>query len=101
MEKYQETIHNIYYDGNIKTDHRVILLMPEDVAKHFSLPKFTCPVAWTLREIFDNDITTRDKFSLNCLGMEKGKSGGLFMVLKTVMEVAQDYTFLNCVSPIP
>ena len=52
-------------------------------------------MAWTLREILDNDMTTRDKISLNWLGMEIGKSGGLFMVMKTVMEVAQDYTFLN------
>ena len=33
--------------------------------------------------------------------MAKGTSGGLSMILKTRLEVAQDYTVFNYVPPIP
>ena len=48
-----------------------------------------------LREVLNNDITPRHKTTLNWLVMEKGKSGGAYIMLKTVMEVAQDCTVLN------
>ena len=35
--------------------------MPEDMEKHFSFPNFTPPVLGTLREVLDNDTTTREK----------------------------------------
>ena len=54
-----------------------------------------------LREIIENYITTRDKISLNGLGMKKVKSGYVSMMLKTGMEVAQYYTVFNYVPPIP
>ena len=58
-------------------------------------PNLTPPVSWTLRGVLENDTTKTDKFSLNGLGMTKGESGGVSMMLKTVMEVAQDYSVLN------
>ena len=75
--------------------------MPEDVENHFLLPNSTTPMTGTLREVLDDDITPRDKVSLNGLGMTKGKSGGLSMMLKTGMEVAQDCTIFNYRPPIP
>ena len=38
----------------------------------FSFPKFTVPGMYTLREFLDNDTKTRDKMSLNRLGVFKG-----------------------------
>ena len=52
-------------------------------------------------EALENDTTTRDKISLNWLGIKKSKSGGASMMLKTVMEVAQDYTVFKYKPPIP
>ena len=54
-----------------------------------------------MREIIDNDTTTRDKISINGLGMKKSKSGGVYIILKTGIEVAQDYTVFDYGSPIP
>ena len=59
--------------------------MLEGVSKHSSLPNFTTPVPGTLRGVLYNYTTTRDKNSLNGLGIIKGGSGGLSMMLKTVM----------------
>ena len=73
--------------------------MPEDVAKHLSLPNFTTPIPGTLRGVLDNDITPRYNISLNGLGIKKVKSGGLSLMLKTVMEVSQDCTIFNYVPP--
>ena len=56
---------------------------------------FTTPVTGTLRGVLDNDITPRDKISLNGLVMKKGKSGGASMMLKTGMGVAQYCTAFN------
>ena len=69
--------------------------MLEDMAKHSPFPKFITPMSGTLREVFDNDIASRDKISLNGLGMTKGQAGGLYMILKIGMEVHQDYTVSN------
>ena len=49
----------------------------------------------TLKEVLYNDTTTRHKLFFNGLGMTKVKAGGVSMMLKTVTEVAQDYTFSN------
>ena len=57
--------------------------MPEDVANFFASPKFSSIAYGTPRGIIDNYTTTRDKISLNGLGMEKGKSGDISMILKT------------------
>ena len=89
---YQGFIHNTYHGGNIETYRHVIFLMPEDISNHIVFHKFTPPVSSTLREILDNDTTTRDKISLKVLGMAKVESGGVFMMMKTVMKVAQGYT---------
>ena len=62
--------------------------MSEDVVKHFALPNFTTPMPGMLMEVLDNDITPRDKITLNRLGMKKGKAVGLSKMLKTGMEVA-------------
>ena len=64
-------------------------------------PNFTTPIPGTLREVLDNDIAPTDKISLNGLGMKKGKYGGLSMILKTVLEVDQDYSIFNYGPPIP
>ena len=52
---------------------------------------FATPVSGTLREVLDINTTTREKSHLNGLG----ESGGVSMMLKTVIEVAQDYTVFN------
>ena len=56
---------------------------------------FTAPVSGTLSEILDNDTTTRDKTPLKGLGVTKGESVGVAIILKKRMKVAQDYTVLN------
>ena len=71
------------------------------MAKHFALPNFTTPDPGILGEVLYNDTTTRDKISIIGLGMTKGKSGGASIILKTLMEVAQYYTVLDCRTPIP
>ena len=71
------------------------------MAKHFVLPNFSTPVSGTLSKLLENDNTPRCKISLNGLGMKKAKSGGTSMMLKTGMELAQDYTIFNYVLPIP
>ena len=75
--------------------------MPEDVEKHFAFLNFINPVPGTPREVLENDITPRDKNSLNGIGTTKGTSGGASMMLKTGMEVAQDHTVFNYGPPIP
>ena len=87
-------MHNIYHGVHIETDHHVICSMTEDAAKQFAFPNFTTPVPGTLRKVLDNNTTTRDKFYLNGLGMKKGESGGVSILFKTGMEVAQYYTVL-------
>ena len=69
--------------------------MPEYVAKQFTFPNFATPVPGTLREVLDNDTTTREKSYLNGLGMIKVESGCVSMMLKT------DYTFFKDGPPIP
>ena len=54
----------------------------------------------TLREVIDNDITPRQKIPLDRLVMTKIKSGGLSMMLKTGLEVAQDYNVFSYGPPI-
>ena len=71
------------------------------MVKHFLKPNFTTPVPGTLREVLDNDITTREKIYLNGLGMTKGESGGIYMMMKTGMEVSQYYNVFNYGPPIP
>ena len=75
--------------------------MSEDVANKFAFPNFTTPVSGTLREFLDKETTAREKPPLNCLGMKKLESGCVSMMLKTGMEVAQDYNFLKYVPPRP
>ena len=92
---YQLEIHSTYHGGNIETDHHFICLIPEDVPKPSVFPKFTALVSGTLRGVLDSDTTTRDKIYLNGLGVTKVESIGLFMILKTEMEVSQYYTVFN------
>ena len=61
-------------NGNIETDHNVICLIPEYMAKHFTLPDLIIPAPVTFREVLENDTTTRDMIFLNGLGMKKVKS---------------------------
>ena len=63
--------------------------------------KFTFPVPGTLRGFLDNDTTTRDKISLKVLGVKKGKSGGVAMMMKTGMRLVQYYIFFFYGPPIP
>ena len=71
--------------------------MPEEMSNHFAFPDFATPVSGTLREVLDNDTTTREKSYLNGLVMKKVVS----MMLKIGMEVAQYYTVFNFVLPSP
>ena len=71
------------------------------MAKYFAFPNFTTPMPGTLREVLDNNMSPRDKISLDGLGVKKVKSGGLSMMLKIGMEVAQYYTVFNHGPPIP
>ena len=71
------------------------------MANHCAFPNFTTPIPGTLREALDNDITLRDKNPLNGLGITKGKSGGLCMMLKTGMKVSHEYTVFKYGPPIP
>ena len=52
-------------------------------------------------EFLGNKITPRDNIYLNGLVMTKGNAGGLYMMMKTGMEVDQDYTIFNYGPPIP
>ena len=70
-------------------------MMSEGTANNFVLPKFTASGPVTSTEFIINDTTTRYKFSLNGLGVTKVEYRGVTTMLKTVMEVAQDYTVLN------
>ena len=69
--------------------------------KHFELPNFITPVPGTLRDVLDNNTTTRDKSYLNGLGIRKYEPRGVSIMMKTVMEVAQDHTVFDYVPPIP
>ena len=88
-------------DGHIETDHHVILLITEDVAKHFVLSNLTTLMSGTLREVLENCITPRDNISINGLGIKKSKAGGLYTMLKILMEVDQEYNVFNYGPPIP
>ena len=57
--------------------------MTEDVAKQSVLTNFNTPMPGTLKEVLNNDISPREKISLNGLGMTKGKYRGLYMMLRT------------------
>ena len=70
---YQGVIHSIEHVGHIETDHQVTLLMPGDAAKHFLFPNFTYSGPGMLKEVVDNDTTTRDKMSLSVLNCIKGQ----------------------------
>ena len=72
-KNYQEVIHNTYNGGQIETDYHVILLIPEEVSKHFALPKFNTQGTGTLREVLENYTTTRDKIYLSGLVVTKVK----------------------------
>ena len=58
-------------------------------------PKSTTPGSGTLREVLDNDTTTRDKMYLNGLGVKKSNSISLSMMLKKVIEMAEYCTVFN------
>ena len=73
----------------------------EEVSKNIALLKFTAPATGMLRKFIGNDTTTINKFSRAGLGVKKGKCRGVSMMLKTEIEVAQDYTFSNYIPPIP
>ena len=64
-------------------------------------PKFTALVSGTWSEIIYNYTTTIDIIHLKVLGVEKGEYGGVAMMLKTGIKLAQDYIFSNYVPPIP
>ena len=63
------------------------------------LPNFATPLPGTLREVLDNDTISRDKISLNGLGVEKCESVGAYIILKTGIEVDQDYTIFQLRTP--
>ena len=55
------------------------------MANHFTFPNFTTPVSGILVEALEKNTTTREKISLNGLGMTKGAYGGVSMMLKIGM----------------
>ena len=57
-------------------------LMLEDADKYFSFPNYTTPVSGTLKEVPENDITTRYKISLNDFVITKDESGGVYTIFK-------------------
>ena len=69
--------------------------MIEYVENKSALPNFATPVSGRLREVLDNDTTTRNKIYLNGLGITNGEYLGVSMMLKTRIELAQDYTVFN------
>ena len=71
------------------------------MAKHFVFPNFTTPLTGSIRGVLYNDTSTRDKIPINGLGMTKGESVIVYIMLKTGTEVAQDRTFFNKVPSIP
>ena len=64
-------------------------------------PNFTAPVSGKLREILDNDTTTRNKPPLKVLEMKKVEYVGVSMMMKIVMKVAHDYTVFSHGTPRP
>ena len=54
-----------------------------------------------LREVIEIDTTIRDKNAFSGLGMTKHKSGRVSVMMKTGMEVSQDYTVFNYGPSIP
>ena len=87
--------HNIYHVGYIEIYHHVILSIPEDSANNFAFLYFTALGPEVFIRFLDNDTTKRYKMYLNRLGLIKVESGGVNMMLKTGMEVAQYYTIFN------
>ena len=65
-----------------------------------TLKNFTSAVSGTLREVLDNDTTTRDKFTLKGFRVTKGRFGCVDIVLKTGMKLAQYYSAFNYGPPI-
>ena len=70
------------------------------MVKNFVFPNFITPVSVTLRDVLDNDTTTREKTSLYGLGMTKGESVGVYMILKTVIDLDEHETVFNYGPPI-
>ena len=81
----QVLLHSTYPGGHTETYHRMICSMPEIFETQFSFPNFTAPGPGTLRELLDNQTTTRDNIFLDGLGMTKDESGSLSMILKIGM----------------
>ena len=75
--------------------------MSEYMAKHFVFTNFTTPVPGTSREVLENYTTTRYKSYLNGLGIKKCESGGVYMMMKTGMEMTQYYNVFNYGPPRP
>ena len=75
--------------------------MPEDVEKHFAFLNFINPVPGTPMEVIDNEITPRDKISLNGIGTTKGTSGGASMMLKQGWKWLKIILFSTTDPPIP
>ena len=48
-----------------------------------------------LRKVLDNDTTTRNTISLNGLGVTKGQSTSVYVMLKTGMVLSEDHTIFN------
>ena len=94
-------MNKTYTVGDIEAGHHVISLISEDVANHFEFPSFITPVSGMLREVLENGTTKIYKIYLNGLGTTKFESGVVSMMLKTGMELAQDYTVSNYRPPIP
>ena len=54
-----------------------------------------------MREVLDNDTTSRYIISLSGLGVSNMESISLSMTMKTGMEVGEDYIVLNYRTPRP
>ena len=101
MKDYRGVIHNTYRDGNIETDHHIIFSMIDEVAKNFVFHKFTNPCPGNLMQGMDNNTTTRDIMSLNGLGITQVEAVSVSMMIKILMEVAEDCNVLIIGPPRP
>ena len=88
------------HGGHIETDHQVTCSMPEDTARNFVLPNSTASGPGALREVIENNTTTKYKLSPNGLEITKGHSLSVSMMLKTEMEAVEDCTIFKYGPPI-
>ena len=63
-KNYQGGINNTCHSRHIETNHRFIYSILEDAENHFYFPNVATSVSGTLREVLDNECTTKNKIPL-------------------------------------